>query len=40
MYDFRGLRVRKAELKSEALTGGVVQSPFNNFSEFTVKDLC
>ena len=37
---FRGLSVKKVELKLEALTGGVLQSVFNNFAKFTVKHLC
>ena len=32
--------VKKAELKLEALTEGVLQSAFNNFAKFTVKHLC
>ena len=40
MYVLRGLRVKKVELKLEALTGGVLQSDFNNFAKFTVKHLC
>ena len=39
IYDFGGLRVKKVELKIEALTGGVRQGPFNNFKKFTVKHL-
>ena len=35
----RGLRVKKVEWKLEALTGGVLQSAFNNFAKFTVKHL-
>ena len=35
----RGLRVKKVELKLETLTGGVLQSAFNNFAKFTVKHL-
>ena len=33
------LRVKKVELKLEALTVGVLQSAFNSFSKFTVKNL-
>ena len=40
IYVFRGLRVKKVALKSEALTGGVLQGPFNNFKKLTVKHLC
>ena len=39
IYVFRGLRVKKVALKSEALMGGVRQGPFNNFKKFTVKHL-
>ena len=34
-YILRSLRVKKVELKLEALTGGVLQSAFNNFTKFT-----
>ena len=40
IYDFGGLRVKKVELKIEALTGGVLQIAFNNFAKFSVKHLC
>ena len=40
IYDFGGLRVKKVELKLEALTGGVLQIAFNNFAKFAVKHLC
>ena len=40
MYVFHWVRVKKIELKLEALTGGVLQSAFNNFIKFTVKHLC
>ena len=39
IYVFRGLRVKKFALKSEALTGGVLHNTFNNFANFTVKHL-
>ena len=39
IYDFGGLRVKKVELKIEALTGGVLQIAFNNFAKFAVKHL-
>ena len=35
----RGLRVRRVGLKLKALTGGVLQSAFNNFAKFTEKHL-
>ena len=37
IYVFRGLRVKRVELKLEVLTGGVLQSAFNNFAKFTIK---
>ena len=39
MYVFRGLKVKKVGLKSETLTGGVLQSAFNNFAKFSAKHL-
>ena len=36
---FHGLSVKKVALKSEALTGGVLQGAFNSFAKFTVKHL-
>ena len=36
---FRGLRVKRVALKSEALTVGVLQGALTNFAKFTVKHL-
>ena len=37
IYVFRGLRVKQVELKSEAFTGGVLESASNNFAKLAKK---
>ena len=39
LYVFHGLRVKKVQLKLEALAGGVLQSAFKNFAKFAGKYL-